>query len=125
MFLKILKTVAMTINQYEIWIADLNPQIGTEAGKLRPVLVVQTNLLNTIAHPSNIVCPISTNVQKDSDILRVHLKKGLTNLHEGGDVMIDQIRAIDNKRLVKKVGSIPQERINKIKENIAILMDLD
>ena len=35
----------MQINQYEIWIADLNPQIGTEAGKTRHVLVVQTNFL--------------------------------------------------------------------------------
>ena len=115
----------MTINQYEIWIADLNPQIGTEAGKTRSVLVVQTNLLNSIPHPSTIVCPITSNVQKDSDILRVHLKKGTANLQENCDVMIDQIRAIDNKRLVKKVGSLPQELIKKIKENMAILMDLD
>ena len=115
----------MTINQYEIWIADLNPQIGTEPGKTRPVLVVQTNLLNTIPHPSTIVCPITTNVQKDSDILRVHLKKGTANLQENCDVMIDQIRAIDNTRLVKKVGNLPQELIKKIKENITILMDLD
>lgn len=115
----------MTINQYEIWIADLNPQIGTEPGKTRPVLVVQTNLLNNIPHPSTIVCPITTNVQKDSDILRVHLKKGVANLNENCDVMIDQIRAIDNLRLIKKVGNLPFELIDKIKENIAILMDLD
>ncbi|KUO68050.1 MAG: type II toxin-antitoxin system PemK/MazF family toxin [Lutibacter sp.] len=115
----------MTINQYEIWIADLNPQIGTETGKTRPVLVVQTNLLNMIPHPSTIVCPITTNVQKDSDILRVHLKKGTANLQENCDVMIDQIRAIDNTRLVKKVGTLSQELIKKIKENMAILMDLD
>lgn len=115
----------MTINQYEIWIADLNPQIGTEAGKTRPVLVVQTNLLNNIPHPSTIVCPITTNVQKDSDILRVHLKKGVANLNENCDVMIDQIRSIDNLRLIKKVGNLPFDLIDKIKENIAILMDLD
>jgi mRNA interferase MazF len=115
----------MQINQYEIWIADLNPQIGTEAGKTRPVLVVQTNLLNKIPHPSTIVCPITTNVQKDADILRVHLKKGMANLHENCDVMMDQIRAIDNKRLIKKVGILPVELITIIKENIAIVIDLD
>jgi mRNA interferase MazF len=115
----------MQINQYEIWIADLNPQIGTEAGKTRPVLVVQTNLLNKISHPSTVVCPITTNVQKDSDILRVHLKKGMANLHENCDIMIDQIRAIDNKRLIKKVGNLPTELIDRIKENIAIIIDLD
>ena len=115
----------MQINQYEIWIADLNPQIGTEAGKTRPVLVVQTNLLNKIPHPSTVVCPITTNVQKDSDILRVHLKKGMANLLENCDVMIDQIRAIDNKRLIKKVGNLPNELIEKVKENISIIIDLE
>jgi mRNA interferase MazF len=115
----------MQINQYEIWIADLNPQIGTEAGKSRPVLVVQSNLLNKIPHPSTIVCPITTNVHIDSGILRVHLKKGMANLHENCDVMIDQLRAIDNKRLMKKVGMLPNELIHTIKENMSILIDLD
>lgn len=115
----------MQINQYEIWIADLNPQIGTEAGKSRPVLIVQTNLLNKIQHPSTIICPITTKVQNDSDILRVHLKKGMANLNENCDIMIDQIRAIDNKRLVKKVGKLPTDLIEKIKENISIIIDLE
>jgi mRNA interferase MazF len=115
----------MQINQYEIWIADLNPQIGTEAVKSRPVLIVQTNLLNKIAHPSTIVCPITTNVQDDSDILRVHLKKGMANLNKNCDIMIDQIRAIDNKRLIKKVGKLPIDLIEKIKENISIIIDLE
>lgn len=115
----------MQINQYEIWIADLNPQIGTEAGKSRPVLIVQTNLLNNISHPSTIVCPITTNVEDASEILRVHIKKGMANLHEDCDIMLDQIRAIDNKRLFKKVGKLPIDLIEKIKENIAIIMDLE
>jgi len=38
----------MAIKQFEVWIADLNSQIGTEAGKTRPVLIIQTNLLNKI-----------------------------------------------------------------------------
>ena len=115
----------MQINQFEIWIADLNPRVGTEPGKTRPVLVVQTNLLNKIPHPSTIVCPITTNVQKESDILCVHLKKGMANLNENCDVMVDQIRAIDNKRLIKKVGILPTELIDSVKENISIILDLE
>lgn len=114
----------MLIKQYEIWIADLNPQIGTEPGKTRPVLVIQTNLLNKIPHPSTIICPITTNVEKKADILRVHLKKGMANLHENCDIMIDQIRAIDNKRFIKKVGDLSPDLIFKIKENIEIVLDL-
>ena len=115
----------MSIKQYEIWIADLNPHIGTEPGKTRPVLIIQTNLLNQIPHPSTIICPITTNVKKGSDILRVHLKKGEANLHQDCDVMIDQIRAIDNNRLLNKVGDLPKKLIETVKENLMIIIDLD
>ena len=115
----------MPIEQFEIWIADLNPKIGTEPGKTRPVLAIQTNLLNKIPHPSTIVCPITTNVKKDSEILRVHLKKGTANLHQACDIMIDQIRAIDNNRLTKRLGVLPDELIDLVKENIQIVLDLE
>ena len=115
----------MSIKQFEIWVADLNPHIGTEPGKVRPVLVIQTNLLNKIPHPSTIICPITTNIEKEADILRVHLRKGMANLNENCDIMIDQLRAIDNKRLVKKVGDLPSELIDKVKENIIITLDLE
>ena len=115
----------MPIKQFEIWIADLNPKIGTEPGKTRPVLVIQTNLLNTIPHPSMMVCPITTNVKKDAEILRVHLKKGTANVHQACDIMIDQIRAIDNKRLTKRIGILPDALIALVKENIQIVLDLE
>ena len=115
----------MAIKQFEIWIADLNPQIGTEPGKTRPVMAVQTNLLNKIPHPSTIVCPITTNVKLDSEILRIHLKKGMANLQQDCDIMIDQIRAIDNKRMIKKAGDLPAELIDKVKENLMIVLDIE
>ena len=115
----------MSIKQFEIWVADLSPQIGTEPGKTRPVLVVQTNLLNKIPHSSTIVCPITTNIKIDAEILRVHLKKGMANLNQNSDIMIDQIRAIDNKRLINKVGKLPSSLIELVKENIQIIIDLE
>jgi mRNA interferase MazF len=115
----------MLTEQFEIWIADLNPQIGTEPGKTRPVLVVQTNLLNKLPHPSTIVCPITTHVTKESEILRVHIKKGVANMHENCDIMIDQLRAIDNSRLIKKVGDLPANLIGIVKENIRLIIDLE
>jgi mRNA interferase MazF len=111
------------IKQFDIWIADLEPQRGTETGKVRPVLIVQTNLLKD--HPSTIVCPIKTNVAPESDILRVHIKNGTANLKSDSDVMIDQIRAIDNRRLTSKVGELTRELQLKVKENIKIILDLD
>ena len=48
----------------------------------------------------------------------------MANLHDNCDIMIDQIRAIDNKRLIKKVGKLPIELEEKVKENISIVIDL-
>jgi mRNA interferase MazF len=119
-----LRRQIMQIKRFEIWIADLNPQIGTEPGKTRPVLVVQTNLLNKVPHPSTIICPMTTNIQKESEILRVHVKNGTANLGENCDIMIDQVRAIDNKRLIKKIGELPDNLSLQVRNNLSIILDL-
>jgi len=111
------------MNQFEIWLADLNPQIGTEAGKVRPVIIVQTNFLNEIKHPSTIVCPITTKLNSEATVLRVRINKGNCGLDINSEIMIDQIRAIDNSRLLKKIGFATTEIKNKIKENIINVLD--
>lgn len=113
----------MKIKQFEVWIADLNSRIGTESGKTRPVIIIQTDLLNSF-HPSTIICPITTNVQKDSEILRVHLKKGMAKLKEDCDILTDQVRAIDNKRLQMRLGSLPADIEEQVKRNLSIILDL-
>ncbi len=111
----------MLIKQYDIWLADLNPSKGIEPGKTRQVVIVQTDLLNNI-HPSTIVCPLTSNVQKEVTLLRVHLKKNqLTQL---SDILVDQIRAIDNQRFIKKIGRLNDEQIQKLKQNMIILLDV-
>jgi mRNA interferase MazF len=112
----------INIQQYELWLADLNPRFGTEAGKIRPVVVVQTDLLNKV-HPSTIICPITTNIQLKSEILRVHLKKGECNVMADCDIMIDQIRAIDNKRFIRKTGKLTSKKIAQLTENLKAILD--
>lgn len=111
----------MKIEQYDIWLANLNPSKGTEPGKTRPVVVVQTNLLNEL-HPSTIICPITSNVQPQIELLRVHLKKPLD---QPSDILVDQIRAIDNKRLIQKLGKLNQEQIRKLNQNLVVVLDLN
>ena len=111
----------MKIRQFDIWLANLNPQKGTEAGKTRPVVIVQTDLLNE-AHLSTLICPITTNVKKEIELLRVHLKKG--QLDKLSDVLVDQIRAIDNVRLIKKIGQLNKEQKSKLKENLRVVLDI-
>jgi mRNA interferase MazF len=76
-------------------------------------------------HPSTIVCPITTKVRNDVNILRIHLKKGMSNLHQDCDIILDQVRSIDNKRLINKVGDLPKDINYQIKENLLILFDIE
>ena len=64
----------MKYKRFEICLADLNPRVGTETGKTRPVLIIQSDLLNKV-HPSTIVCPITTNIKKGVTILRAKYEK--------------------------------------------------
>src|SRR6185369_11401648 len=109
----------MKVKQYDIWLADLNPSRGTEPGKTRPVVVVQTDLLNE-THLSTLICPITTNVIKEIELLRVHLKKG--QLDKLSDILVDQVRAIDNKRLLRKLGQLTKDQKNDLKANLRIVL---
>ena len=111
----------MKIEKFHIYSADLNPRIGTEPGKIRPVVVIQTDLLNNI-HPSTIVCPLTTKVIKQADILRVYVPAGESGLKQSSDILVDQIRAIDNQRFKKHVGKLTAVRQNQLLENLKVLI---
>ena len=111
----------MAVKRFEIWLADLKPQQGTEPGKTRPVVVIQTDLLNDF-HPSTIICPITSKVNRDIQLLRVHLKKG--QLEKASDILVDQIRAIDNKRLIKRLGQLTPDQADSLKTNLRIVLDI-
>lgn len=111
----------MKIKQYDIWLADLNPAVGTESGKTRPVVVIQTDLLNE-THLSTIICPVTSNVKPDIELLRVHLKKN--QLDKPSDILVDQLRAVDNKRLLQKIGRLTADQVQTLKRNIQVVLDL-
>jgi len=82
----------------QVWLADLSPQHGTEPGKLRPVLVVQHQALLDADHPSTLIIPLTTRLVEDAEPLRVRILPS-DRLREASDLLIDQLRAIDNRRL--------------------------
>jgi len=110
------------IRKWNVYLANLSPRFGTKPGKTRPVVVVQTDLLNS-RHPSTIVCPLTTHIHPQSNILRVHLRKGEARLMEKSDIMIDQLRAIDNRRFLKRLGMIGRASQRKLAENIQIILN--
>lgn len=84
----------------EVWLADLNPRQGTEPGKTRPVLIVQAQALLDAGHPSTLIAPLTTRLVDDAEPLRVRIR-ATGQLRRDSDALIDQLRAIDNRRLVR------------------------
>ena len=110
----------MNIEKFHIYLADLDPSFGTEPGKTRPVVVVQTDLLNNV-HQSTVVCPLTTQI-KDAYPLRVHITSYGSCLWVDSDIIIDQIRAIDNRRFKKHLGKLNDRQCDALLENLKSLI---
>lgn len=96
------------------------PADGEEPGKVRPVVVVQTDLLNGI-HLSTVICPLTMKTRPEARYLRVHLARGEAGLREPSDIMVDQVRAIDNRRLIARLGVISRRSRARLASNLRIL----
>lgn len=112
-------------NRGEIWVASLDPPHGTEPGKTRPVLIVQAQALLDAGHPSTLIIPMTTNLVEDAEPLRIRVPAS-GRLRDRSDLLVDQLRAIDNRRLV--VGplvSLPPELMRTIGEAIGEVLGLE
>ncbi len=105
----------------EIWLADLNPPHGTEPGKTRPVLIVQAQALLNAGHPSTYIIPLTTKLLDDAEPLRIRISAA-GRLLRNSDLLMDQLRAIDNRRLVR--GPLLRLPATLMKRVLRALMEL-
>jgi mRNA interferase MazF len=110
--------------QFEIWLVNLNPARGTEPGKIRPAVVILTNLLNQLDHPSTLICPITSQLSAEENILRVRLSGIAKGLERDSEILVDQIRALDNQRFLEKLGILSAEKSLELREKLVAVMDL-
>ena len=108
----------------EIWLANLDPRQGTEPGKTRPVLVVQSQALLDVDHPSTLIIPLTTNLTDGAEPLRIRIPASV-GLQQESDLLIDQLRAIDNRRLVKgPLAVLTPELMASVDEAMIEVLDL-
>ena len=108
-------------NRGEIWLADLNPPRGTEPGKVRPVLIVQSQALIDAGHPSTYIIPLTTKLVEDAYPLRIRVA-ATDRLPRDSDLLMDQMRAVDNARLVR--GPIARLSRSDLRQAIRALLEL-
>ena len=103
-----------SIERGAIWMANLNSGKGTEPGKTRPVLILQDQALLDAGHPSTIIIPLTTNLIDDAEPLRVRVK-AREQLARDSDLLIDQIRAIDNRRITSgPLATLEPEMVQRV-----------
>ena len=113
----------MITKPFEIYLANLNPKKGHEVGKTRPVVVIHSQLIEGLLSTS-IVCPTTTQLSP-ATLLRVHIplnESYTTGLTEPSDVIVDQIRSIDNQRLIKKLGELPATQIERLQKSLQTIL---
>jgi mRNA interferase MazF len=111
-------------NRGEVWLVNLDPRRGTEPGKTRPVLLVQAQALLDAGHPSTLVVPLTTKLIDDAEPLRVRVLAS-QRLRRPSDLLIDQLRAIDNRRLVGgPMTRLPRSLVARVDEALREVLGL-
>ena len=117
--------VPMAYKRGGIYLANFNPSRGTEPGKIRPCMVIQSNLLNDVGHPSTSVLPLTTQLTEGADPLRLRLVSR-DGLECDSDIMLDQTRTIDNRRINGDMLTLLSEQeMGKIELFMRIVLDLE
>ena len=111
--------------RWNIYLVNLDPVIGSEQGKTRPVLVISDDDINAILPVINIL-PI-TSFKQGRKIYpnEVFLAKEQSQLDKDSIVLCYQIRTIDKKRLIKKIGEIKEDDVkNEIIDSLSFQLGL-
>ncbi len=104
----------MEINRFEVFLVNLDPTVGHEIQKTRPCLIISPNEMNRFIS-TVIVAPMTTKGRKYPTRISCSFRG------KNGQIVLDQIRTVDKKRLVKKLGSISK---NAQAKTLTILHDM-
>ncbi len=97
----------MVVNRFDVYLINLDPTIGSEIQKTRPCVIISPDEMNRHIH-TVIVAPMTTAGREYPTRIKCEFKE------KKGHIVVDQIRTIDKKRLIKKLGSLDSETQSKV-----------
>ncbi len=104
----------------DLYYADLSPVVGSEQGGIRPVLIVQNDIGNKHS-PTVIAAAVTSQMNKAK--LPTHIELDTTcGLPKDSVVLTEQIRTLDKRRLMDKIGSLDESLMQRV--NAALLISL-
>ena len=114
----------MEIKRGHLYIVDFNPRVKTKPGKLRPAVVLQSDLVNEAGYPSTIVIPTTTRLVEDPGILRLRIKKGQGGLARDSDLLLGQMIAVANESFRQEVGVLPDDVMAELEKRVRVILSL-
>lgn len=111
------------IKRGDVFFADLSPVVGSEQGGQRPVLIVQNDIGNKYS-PTVIVAAITAKISKAKLPTHVEVRKDDVGLLKDSVVLLEQVRTIDKKRLIQKLGNLDKETMALVDEALMISLGL-
>ncbi len=103
---------ALNIKRYEIYFADLNPTIGSEIKKVRPVVIISQDEMNKYLE-TVVVCPLTSKLHP---LWRTRLQIKCAN--QNAEIAVDQIRTISKQRLKKKLDKLSDTKAAQLRKLI-------
>lgn len=109
----------------EIWVGNLNPHRGAEAGKIRPVLIIQADFLIALGEPTIIVLPLTTQVRQAKEPLHITIQPR-ERLLQTCQIVPEQPRTLDRKRLVDgPLTSLQSEEMLAVERSLIAVLGLN
>ncbi len=107
----------------EVYLVNFDPTLGSEIQKTRPALVLQNDISNEYS-PITIVAAITSQFDERLYPTEVLIQPPEGGLTTNSVVLLNQIRSIDKKRLIKKLGSLNMDTMEQVDRAIQISLGL-
>ena len=114
----------MNIKRGDLFLAALDPVIGREISKTRPVVVVSNDIGNQYSGTVTIIPVTSKNISKIYPF-EIFLSQSNTGLVKDSKGKADQIRTLDKARLIKPIGHLDHDLMLQVDNAIKVHLDLD
>ena len=114
----------LEIKRGDILLVNFEPVKGSEQGRIRPAIVIQSDILNKFS-PLTIVAPVTSKMYEKEYPTNVFIKKEDSELNNDSTILLNQMRTIDKRRILKKLGSLDNFLMNKVDMAIKISLALD
>lgn len=114
----------MEIKRGDVLLVNFEPVRGSEQGRIRPAVVIQNDILNKFS-PLTIVAPVTSRVYDKEYPTNVFIKKEDSGLDKDSTVLLNQIRTIDKRRIIRKIGSLNIFSMSKVVLAIKVCLAID